>query len=375
MVTPDEIREWLYQLTPLDQAYKEYYMAHGHLLPIEELESFRQTVPEPHVTDSPVSCMDPAYFGRSLRRSGAKNMNMISNTYYFCSNEGISVRKHNNYFPPFLHTHDYIEVCYVLEGTCHQEFYCGNNVSKPSDKLTMHLYDLLIIPPGLYHTNSSVNDAVIINILVKRNAMQSTLQQFSGNDIPLFSFFAKSLVSVHSDTFLLFHLRQDDFLEELLYRLMAEYCNQQPLYPQIMSQILGLFFTTLQRNYGDQMIISHMAPVGTDYIPKFLLYLEAHYQTFSMEEMAQSFHLSPSYIARIFKRYTGETVLETLIGIRMGIAKTFLCNTDLPVYDIAELVGYEDATYFIRLFKRKYGATPRQYRAQNKADTPLLQQG
>ncbi len=360
MITTAEIKTWLYHLSPADKAYKSFYLEHGCLLPLDELDDFRPR----YLSDtrlSPVRFLDASYFDNTPTAEQTRRPH-LSNASYFKSNEGISIKKHTNYFPSFRHTHDFMEVCYVLQGSCHHLFYPDRTSQTPSDRITLEENDLLIIPPDLYHAITSASDSVIINIMVKRNAMGNTLSQFLSADVPLFTYFTKVLFGKNSDTFLLFRLCKNDFLEELLYSLMFEYCNRQPLYPQIMSQTLGLFFSIIQRDYGNSMKISSMASSGTDYIPKFLLYLQSHYADFSMNDMALNFYLSPSYISRIFKKYTNNTIISTLQGIRLETAKSLLHNTDLPVNDIAASVGYEDVTYFIRIFKKAYSSTPAQFR-------------
>jgi AraC-like DNA-binding protein len=233
----------------------------------------------------------------------------------------------------------------------------------------MNKNDLLIIPPGVYHTVDSITDSIILNILVKKNAIEKTIVQFLSDDVPLFNYFTKIIYENKIDSFLLFHLGNDEFLDNLLDQLLLEYCNRPPLYQQIMSQILGLYFSVIQRDHGNEIKVSNIAPTGTYYMPKFLLYLQSHYTDFSMAKMESHFGLSASYISRIFKANTGNTIIETLTAIRLETAKNLLKSTSFLIDDIAEHIGYEDVTYFIRVFKNKFAATPLQYRKKFLAES------
>ncbi|MFJ5547981.1 helix-turn-helix domain-containing protein [Streptomyces sp. NPDC093225] len=66
------------------------------------------------------------------------------------------------------------------------------------------------------------------------------------------------------------------------------------------------------------------------------------------------------------RRITGEGVKEYLLGIRLARAKELLVRTDLPVAAVARRVGYEDPSYFSRLFSRRVGLPPARFREQRR---------
>lgn len=88
----------------------------------------------------------------------------------------------------------------------------------------------------------------------------------------------------------------------------------------------------------------------------------------SVKDAADHLFLSPKYFYSLFKEETGETALEYLIGIKMKEAKRLLAETQLPVGDVGEAVGYTSVHYFSRLFKAKTGYAPTEYRALNMVD-------
>jgi len=82
----------------------------------------------------------------------------------------------------------------------------------------------------------------------------------------------------------------------------------------------------------------------------------------TLGEAAQSVHVTPNYLCRLFKEHTGETPMGYLLSARMREAGSLLALTDLPIYTIAEKLGYEEPSYFARLFRRVYGVSPQTYR-------------
>ncbi len=98
-------------------------------------------------------------------------------------------------------------------------------------------------------------------------------------------------------------------------------------------------------------------------IEKCREYIDSHYmEDISLEKLARLFYFSPSYFSSFFKNYTGTNVSDFILQVRLQKAKQLLIQTDTRVYDIAAQIGYRDAGYFIRLFKRELGATPEEFR-------------
>ena len=98
-------------------------------------------------------------------------------------------------------------------------------------------------------------------------------------------------------------------------------------------------------------------------------YVRVHIRdTIYIGDIAASVFLNEQHLMRIFKRETGVSVLEYITGERLAVSKRLLITTALPVNQVALQAGYENYSYFIRLFKRNLGVTPQVYR-QNGGKT------
>ena len=92
-------------------------------------------------------------------------------------------------------------------------------------------------------------------------------------------------------------------------------------------------------------------------------YISAHYgEQLSLDQLAQQFYLSSSYLSRLFKRETGTTLTTYLQNVRIEAAKNLLRTTALKSYEVAERVGINDPVYFSRIFKKITGLKPKDYR-------------
>ena len=93
------------------------------------------------------------------------------------------------------------------------------------------------------------------------------------------------------------------------------------------------------------------------------LYLQTHIrENVSLEELAQRFFMSRSYLTRSFRNVTGFSVVEYLTYIRIQKAQQLLRESDRSITEIADLCGFGNITYFEKVFKATTGQTPVQYR-------------
>lgn len=93
------------------------------------------------------------------------------------------------------------------------------------------------------------------------------------------------------------------------------------------------------------------------------LYLQTHiHESVSLEELAQRFFMSRSYLTRSFRNITGFSVVEYMTYIRIQKAQQLLRESDRSITEIADLCGFGNITYFEKVFKEATGQTPVQYR-------------
>ncbi len=96
-------------------------------------------------------------------------------------------------------------------------------------------------------------------------------------------------------------------------------------------------------------------------------YIEAHIQEkISVGDLARLVHVNEQHLMRIFKKATGQSILEYITERRIIIASNLLKDTDYSINFISDCVGCENYSYFTRIFKKYTGFTPREYRMQFK---------
>ncbi|SEO89061.1 response regulator [Paenibacillus sp. OV219] len=95
-------------------------------------------------------------------------------------------------------------------------------------------------------------------------------------------------------------------------------------------------------------------------------YIREHYnENINLTSISEFIYMNPAYLSVMFKKKAGKSIIEYLTEVRMGEAKKLLLNMELKTYEIAEMVGYNDAAYFSTLFKKYSGVSPLEYRTIN----------
>lgn len=82
----------------------------------------------------------------------------------------------------------------------------------------------------------------------------------------------------------------------------------------------------------------------------------------SRDELADLVYMSPDYLTKLFKKETGLSLSDYIINKRLLLAQQLLSSTDLSIVEIAQRAGFSYSSYFVRIFKKKLGITPNQYR-------------
>lgn len=92
-------------------------------------------------------------------------------------------------------------------------------------------------------------------------------------------------------------------------------------------------------------------------------YIEENYQNcITVSEIARNINVSMSYLSRIYKETTGNTLIHYINQKKIEKAKEYLLNTDMKIYEIAEILGFENTTYFSYFFKKNTGMSPKEFK-------------
>ena len=118
----------------------------------------------------------------------------------------------------------------------------------------------------------------------------------------------------------------------------------------------------LSKGYENQLATSH--PLFQQYISPTITKIETAYaEDLTVERLAAEVFITPQYLTRLFRRFTGKTTQQYLLDTRLNKAKAFLMyHQERSVETIASQVGFSSVSRFVQVFKEKNGVTPGRFR-------------
>ena len=290
-----------------------------------------------------------AHIDRSLYMED--NGDVISGSKLLQPTKLISVRPHTRFVHFPEHTHDYVEIVYMCRGsTIH--IVNGTRVELMAGEL------LLLGQNALQEIMPAGEKDVAVNFIIRPEFFSATLSYLGNEETPLRKFILECLCGRSEIGFL--HFRVADVLpvqnlvENLLWTLISDTPNKRG----INQATMGLLFVQLI-NHTDHLAVSDS---GQELVLRVLRYVEDHYRDGTLTEIAALLHYDQAWLSREIKRRTGKNFTELMQDKRLRQALWLLKNTDKKVDEIAAAVGYENVSYFHRLFFRCCGASPKKIR-------------
>lgn len=121
-----------------------------------------------------------------------------------------------------------------------------------------------------------------------------------------------------------------------------------------------------QEEKPDQKMMEHQYNMCTNgVITEIRRYINDHYsEPLTLNSISKVYNFSPVYIGRLFKKEMGCSFNEYLNHCRINVAKKYICEGKLMIYEIGEKVGYKDSNYFYKCFKNNTGLTPKEYKSK-----------
>lgn len=164
------------------------------------------------------------------------------------------------------------------------------------------------------------------------------------------------------------------FYRDVILLLVNQYVKAQLQIPEGLKEELLLFALAKYKQVEEitaflcaesRKLIGQMEEVlqSSELIDEVARYLKEHFRSeVSLNDLAEEFFVSPTYLSRRFKEKRLCTITQYVEGVRLKTAKDLLGNPMISVSEVAELVGYSDPNYFARVFKKNVGIAPTDYR-------------
>ena len=286
---------------------------------------------------------------RSLYMDGSRDV--ISGEKLLEKGKLLAIRPHTRFVTFPEHTHDYVEMVYMCAGETRH--------TVNGTPVLLKKGELLMLGQNACQSIEAAGEGdLAVNFIVRPAFFSGTLPYLGEEETPLRRFLVSCLTGENEAGYLLFHVADilpiQNLIENLLYTLMEDAPNKRG----ILQMTMGLLFAQLVNHTQTLQFETQ----EQNAVVSVLRYLEQHYRDASLTDIAGRLHYELPSLSRLIRQKTGRTYTELLQEKRLSQAAWLLRNTDRKVDEIANAVGYENISYFHRLFSARYGTSPRRYR-------------
>lgn len=267
----------------------------------------------------------------------------------------ITVRPHTRFVAFPKHTHNYVEVIYMCSGQTRHRI--------DGEEVLLKQGELLFLGQSVTQEIDAAGENDIgVNFIILPEFFDQSLKMLREEESPLRDFIIGCLGAESSGGIGYLHFQVADVLpiQNLVENLIWTIMNNQQNKRSINQTTMGLLFLQLL-NYTDK-IATGGRQTEEDIVLAILRYVEENYKDGELTDLAQSLHYDLYWLSRMIKKRTGKTYTELIQQKRMQQAAFLLRNTGLSVAETGNAVGYDNLSYFHRIFRRQYGMSPKQFR-------------
>lgn len=268
----------------------------------------------------------------------------------------IQVRTHTRFVHFPVHTHNYIEVIYMCSGSTHHVIN-GTDVTLEQGEL------LFLSQNATQEIYAAAENDIAVNFIILPEFFDYGLQLIGTETNMLRDFIVDCLRGENSTSGYL-HFKVSDVLpvQNLVENLIWTIQNKQQNKRKTNQVTMGLLFLQLM-NYMDKLDTGK-EDSQQRLVIQVLSFVEEHYKDGELTELAEELHYDLYWLSKEIRKRTGKTYTELVQTKRLSQAAFLLQTTSMNVLEVAMAVGYDNGSYFHRIFQKKYGVTPRTYRMQ-----------
>ena len=281
---------------------------------------------------------------------------MMPSPENFCYHYSYSEGKYTQ-----LHTHDYLELSYVVEGEFHQRILNKDVVFQKGD--------LCLIDKNCLHQEIMEGTSATLLFLGITNVMFQDIMKRQITTERISSFLKMALMEQKSLQQYLHFLPQAEEavsqMDETMTSLLLELQRHDEASPIICRGLLLRIFRILNTQYEFSLSKKLRQKMNWILYEEISDYMKQHMKNISIRMLCEEFHFQEDYFNRLLKNRTGMTYTEYLQHLRLQKAEELLLHTRLTIDAIAAEVGYKNKGYFYKIFTERHLMTPAQFRKES----------
>ena len=269
----------------------------------------------------------------------------------------IEIRPHTRFAHFPCHSHNYVEMMYMCQGAT-------THIINGRDRITLTAGDILFMNQHATHEILPASEKdLAVNFIILPEFFDRSLSMIEQNSVVRHFLIAALTGEMSSVNYLYFKAHDILPISNLVENMLVTLINRKPGTHNINAVTMGLLLMNLS------VFCETVDIDANDYeknlVLKILRLIETNYSTASLNEISGDLKLPEYYVSRLLKKYTGSNFKELLKQQRLRQAVYLLNNSSLSVDRIMEKLGYNNSSYFYRIFKEKYQVSPADYRKKN----------
>lgn len=347
----DLIQKELFRLTELERFQKNYFNEHHSYHRFSAMDQDNKIMDE-HFKSVGHTVAEENY----VNTLGMSNENFeLPESHFFNEMDDVRITKHPRYSFPVVHLHSFFELLFVFSGQC-------INIID-GKKRVFSKGDLCVIPPKVEHSiGVQDDDSIILNILVKTSTFDQAFTSLLKSKDILSVFFNEILYSNRFHKYLIYHTGNDEILRELVLEMFKTCEEKGNYYFRIMNGYFTAFIGTLLQRHENHVEYPPGYFNKFDKTSQILNYIRANAKDITLNACAEKFHFSARYLSAILKKSTGKSLPQLINSARIETAKEILTYNQIALDVLADRLGYDDPSYFTKVFKKETGLTPSAYK-------------
>ena len=284
----------------------------------------------------------------------ADSSSVIDNRRLLENGKLIQVRTHTRFVHFPKHTHNYVEVIYMCEG---QTTHLING-----EEVLLNKGELLFLNQNATQEIQPAGmDDIAVNFIILPEFFDQALLMIGEEENLIRSFIIGCLRNEEDQVnFLHFKVAEVLPIQNLIENLIWTIMNNQQNMRSINQVTMGLLFLQLL-NHTDKVAVGKNQ-FEQELLLTVLRFIEEHYKDGKLSELATELHYDLYWLSRMVRRLTKKTYTELVQTKRLNQAAYLLGTTKMSVADIGLAIGYDNLSYFHRIFREKYGVSPKEYR-------------
>ncbi|GBG95700.1 AraC family transcriptional regulator [Ligilactobacillus salitolerans] len=297
------------------------------------------------VNDMPNAALD-------LNRTEVTGVPSLNNNYFF-KYHSVYISKHNRFAPYPKHSHKFLELNYMLSGSCQQIV--------DGEKVALKEGDILMMNIGCSHSIAALGENdLLINLLFRDQSITfNLLNDIHSNNSLTYSFLSNiSLGKKTERNYIIFPENRD--IKKTMDSIIEEYYLQKPFSNSIIESYLDILISKILRHHP--MPTVKLKNEQQQLVFKCLKQIDQNYKTITLAELAEDLGYNKEYLGNLIRKFTNSNFSDLKTKQRLIQANNLLVTSTLPVNNIIEEVGIKNKNFFYKKYQEFYGLSPSERR-------------